>query len=92
MKTLITLCYNPETDDLFAAIIQDGRCFCYGYIGQHSQIAESYLRASDAAKITEDGIDLWNEVKSVYSGFEPTLIDYLEFISIIDNEQIKFKL
>lgn len=23
MKTLITLCYNPETDDLFAAIIQD---------------------------------------------------------------------
>tara|TARA_R110000850_G_scaffold258102_1_gene384559 strand:+ start:325 stop:603 length:279 start_codon:yes stop_codon:yes gene_type:complete len=92
MKTFVSIFHNPETDDTYAAIIQDDKCFCYSHFGQHSKIVLSYLRDSNASKLTGDSISLWNEVKSIYREEKPELIDDVEFNNIIDNEQIIFEL
>lgn len=92
MKTFITIFHNPETDDTFAGIIQDERCFCYSQIGQHSSVSMGYLEESDAATINIDSLAVWQEVKEIYNDYELTLLSKAEFINVINNEQIKFGL
>lgn len=92
MKTLISIFHNPETDDTFAGIIQGDRCFCYSHIGQHSGISKSYLKDSYAAKITEETISLWYEIKEAYNDCIPILIDDVEFMNIVENKSIIFSL
>lgn len=92
MNPKISLFYNPETDDLFAVIIQDGRCFCYSHIGQHSALVKEYLMESVPAPITEESVDLYIEIKAVYEDTNPVMCEQYEIINIIENEQIKFTL
>lgn len=92
MNPKISLFYNPETDDLFAVIIQDGKCFCYSHIGQHSSISKEYLMESVPAPITVDSVDLYLEIKEAYKDTNPDMCEQYEIINIIQNEQIKFTL
>ena len=92
MKTYITILHHVENDDVYAVIIQGGRCFCYSHIGQHSQIAERYVYESDAANITEETVGLWNEIKNIYGDCKPVLLERIEFMQILNYERIKFTL
>lgn len=92
MKTFIAIFYNQYSDDLFAGIIGDDRCFCYSKIGQHSTMSKTYLTESVGAVISDDSIQLWNEVKGVYADNNPTLITASEFIDIVNDESPEFNL
>jgi hypothetical protein len=92
MNTYISIFYNEENDDYFAAIISEGRLFCYSLIGQHSDVSEAYLRESIPAPINQTSVKLFNEIKEAYADTRPNMCEQYEVLNILDNEEIRISL
>lgn len=83
---------NLENDETYAVILdpKTKEICSYSRIGQHSSISPDYIRESNQAIICDVSIDLWNEIKTAYYGYEPVLENFDDLLNVIDNENLVY--
>lgn len=88
MKDKVAIFYNLENDDIFGVIANENELFSYSKIGQHSDVALSYIEDCINAPINEESFELYKEIKSIYK--DANFVDHQEMREYLNITQQQY--